>query len=107
MTPRTAPPPSVRQLSPNRVTVRKKTRSSSLTLDPSTDRYTLESQTRLGGEDVSDSNPSGPDEDLLEDFIASSLALAVRGQESHMQCCTRGVVRGTRRKVALIVRLGR
>ena len=62
---------------------------------------------QLDGEDVSDSNSSGPDEDLLEDFIVSSLAPALRGQESHMQCCTRGVVRGTRRKVALIVRLGR
>jgi len=44
---------------------------------------------------------------LTRIYSVSGLAPALRGQESRMQCCTRGAVRGTRRKVALIVRLGR
>ena len=52
-------------------------------------------------EDHSDSNSSGPDEDLVEDFTVSGPALALYTRpKSRMQCRTIGAVRGTWRKVA-------
>ena len=65
--------------------------------DWKTQGVTVDSPSNSG--DDSDSNSSGPDENLLEDFTVSGPTPPLRGQKSRMQCRTRGAVRGTQQNV--------